>query len=266
MASILGCIGLGCMGSALMGGFAGKLANWKLAGYDRNDHKMKAIPGLEPAQGIAALAAASDILLLAVKPGQMPEVVEELRPALRPETMVISIAAGVGLAQLRMLLGKDCPLARCMPNTTARVGHGIFAFCFDEAGFPGPMRQKVLDMFGLLGVNVILREDRFGDFSAFMGAGPAYVFAVMQGLAQAGLTLGFPLAQSYPMLAELFAGCAELSRQQEKNFIALRDEVCSPGGLTIAGVNSLDRAGISGIMVDAVLAAAQRSREMEGGK
>ena len=99
--------------------------------------------------------------------------------------------------------------------------------------------------------------------SALIGAGPAYVFEMMQGLVQAGVTLGFQHKEARRMVAALFVGSARMAEQSPAPLMQLRDEVCSPGGLTIAGVNHLDRVGLLGQLVDAVLAADARGREME---
>ncbi len=267
MSRVIGCIGCGNMGAALLKGFAARLDEneWSLAGYNRTVEKMLVLKeqGIESMPGVAELASLADIIIVAVKPGQIAEVLKLAKPQLTQQKTLISVAAGVRLATLRNLAGSKCAIARCMPTTTALVGRGIFAFCFDDSNFTRLRQLELLELFDLIGYCVELAENRFTDFSALIGAGPAYVFAMLQGLAQAGLTLGFPQELSRKMLTELFAGAAELAARQPKNFMQLRDDVCSPGGLTIAGVNALDRAGLSGILVDAVLAAAARGREME---
>lgn len=267
MPRIIGCIGCGNMGAAILKGFAAMLpeTEWSLCGFNRSPEKMLALKeqGIEAMPGIPELAARSDIIIVAVKPGQIAEVLKLAKPQLTAQKTLISVAAGVQLASMRAQAGNKCALARCMPTTTALVGRGVFAFCFDEVNFTRLKQLELLELFDKLGYCVELSESKFTDYSALIGAGPAYVFAFMHGLMQAGLTLGFPLEQSRKMLTELVAGSAELAARQPKSFMRLRDEVCSPGGLTIAGINVLDRAGISGLLVDAVLAAQKRGHEME---
>lgn len=267
MPKVIGCIGCGSMGSALLKGFAARLDEneWHLCGYNRSPEKLLALKekGIEAMTDIAELVQASDIILLAVKPGQALEALKQAKPFLGAQKILLSIVAGVQLATLRSAAGNKCGIGRVMPTTTALVGRGVFAFCFDDASLTRLRQLELMELFDTLGYCVELPESRFTDFTALIGAGPAYVFTVMQGLAQAGLTLGFTLEQSRKMLTELFAGAAELAERQPKNFMQLRDEVCSPGGITIAGVNVLDRAGLSGLLVDAVLAASRRGREME---
>lgn len=263
----LGCIGCGNMGSALLRGFASALdkSAWQIICNDLSDTKMHALEDL----GISALndpkdvCAKSDILILAVKPAQMPSLLDSLRTSLKKNTIVVSIAAGYSLQYLRLLLGIDNVLVRCMPTITAAVDRGIFALTFDPLNLDQQTQNEVTTLFESLGMCVTLTEPALNDFAAFVGAGPAYVFACMQGLAQAGLTLGFTHEQNRKMMIELFAGCAELAKRNDKSFNDLKDSVCSPGGLTIAGINVLDGHGLNNIMVDAVKAAKYRGNEME---
>lgn len=267
MATVIGCIGCGNMGSALLKGFAVCLdeSEWSLCGYNPSPEKMLALreQGVNALPDISGLVAASDIIILAVKPDMVTEALKQARSGLGPQKTLISVAAGVKLATLRSLAGNKCAIARCMPTTTAVVGRGVFAFCFDDNNFMRLKQLELLELFDRIGYCVELPESKFTQFTALIGAGPAYIFEFMQGLAQAALTLGFTQEQSRLMLVELFAGAAELALRQRKGFMQLRDEVCSPAGITIAGINVLDRAGLIGLIVDAALAAEQRGRQME---
>lgn len=260
----IGCIGCGRMGGAILAGLAARaLPGVTLHGCNRSRAKLDALQqhGVLVSDSITEVAGVADLLIIAVKPHQVDEVLAVARGALRPGRLVLSVAAGVSCQRLASLVGPKTPVARCMPTTTALVGKGIFAFCFGHGA--EAMRATVLAIFGQLGLCLELPEARFTDFSALVGAGPAYVFAMMQGLVQAGVTLGFPQAEARRMMTALFAGCAALAEAAPTPLAQLRDDVCSPGGLTIAGVNVLDRAGLSGLLVDAVLAARERGREME---
>lgn len=267
MARTISCIGCGNMGSALLMGLAAKLdkKDWILACCNKTPERMKPLEalGVKPESSAKDAAASADVVILAVKPAQLPEVLDEIQPAMTASKTVVSIAAGYSLTRLRQQLGAACAIARCMPTTTARVGRGVFAFCFDPVN-PGPGGLPwLVEIFSRLGVCTILRETQFPAFSALIGAGPAYLDTVLQGLEQAGVTLGLPRAEARKMLVELATGCGELANASGKSFSDLRDEVCSPAGLTIAGVNVLDRAGVQGLMVEAVCAAEKRAREME---
>lgn len=267
MAQTMGCIGCGNMGSALLKGFAARLTDdeWQLCCYNRTPDKMLALKeqGMEDCASAMELAEMADLIILAVKPGQIADVLKEVKGQLTEDKTVVSIAAGIGLSTLRALAGKQCALARAMPTTTALAGRGVFAFCFDDTNFSRLSQLELLELFDLLGYCVELPEKKFTEFSALIGAGPAYVFAMCHAMQQAGTTLGFPAELSRQMIVELFAGCAELASRQPKSFMQMRDDVCSPGGLTIAGVNELDRKAFTAAVIDAVEAARCRGREME---
>ena len=108
---------------------------------------------------------------------------------LTADTVVISVAAGISIARLQAAVAGRCPVVRCMPNTPALVGKGVFALCFDDK-VPAESKEDILRFFSQLGVCLELPESRFTAFSALIGAGPAYVFGMMQGLVQAGVTVG----------------------------------------------------------------------------
>ncbi|MDD4702375.1 MAG: pyrroline-5-carboxylate reductase [Desulfovibrio sp.] len=267
----IGCVGCGNMGGAILAGLArnaehqDKADAYALCGYNRTASRMRPLEeaGVTVMPSPLAVAENADIIVLAVKPYQMQEVVKELRPALNKNKVLVSVAAGISLHNLELWAEKLCPVVRCMPNTPALVGMGVFALCFEDPKLSHDCKQNILQMFGRLGQCVELAEEKFTAFSALIGAGPAYVFAMMQGLVQSGVTLGFTHAQSRQMVTALFAGSARMAEEDPSPLGQLRDNVCSPGGLTIAGVNMLDRAGLTGLLVDAVLAADARGAEME---
>lgn len=266
MRHIIGCVGCGNMGSAIMTGFAKSLSSedYHLCAYDHNASKLEKLKslGIQAMSSIAETAANSDILIFAVKPQNMSEVLQEAQPEMKKNKTAISLAAGIGLSHLRLMLGDDCTIARCMPTTTARAGHGVFAICFDPIAIDTETQASIMKLFENLGMCLDLPEGRFASFSALIGAGPAYIFAFMHGLVQAGITLGFKIDESEKMFADLLAGCAVMARDS-KTFMELRNEVCSPGGLTIAGINVLDRAGLTGLVVEAVEKAEKRGKDME---
>lgn len=263
MGKTIGCIGCGNMGGALMGGFVQSLAagGYNFCGYSRTQAKVERLGGVTVLPDARAVASEADILLLAVKPYQMEDVLSAISSQLTAGKVVVSVAAGVSLDKLRQWSGGHCAVVRCMPDTPALVGKGVFAFAFGE--MPQDVKEEIVRIFETLGLCLELPESQFAAFSALIGAGPAYVFAMMQGLVQAGVTLGFGHDASRQMVAALFEGCAVMAQKDSAHLIQLRDAVCSPAGLTIAGVNHLDRQGLAGTLVDAVLAAARRGAEME---
>lgn len=263
--STIGCVGCGNMGGAILAGLADSLRDgYAFCGCNRTAERMRPLleKGVTARADASAVAEDSQMVILAVKPYAAAAVLAKMRPKLGADKVLVSVAAGVSLKSLRQAAGGQCMVVRCMPNTPALVGKGVFAFSFEEGVSP-QSKNELMELFGTLGLCLELPEARFTAFSALIGAGPAYVFEMMQGLVQAGVTLGFQHKEARRMVAALFAGSARMAELNPAPLMQLRDEVCSPGGLTIAGVNQLDRAGLPGLLVDAVLAADARGREME---
>lgn len=237
---------------------------YNLCGYNRTAAKMTYLENL----GIKCLPSAreaakqADILIVGVKPHQMAQVVEDAQSVLKEGVLMVSLAAGITLLKLTQVWGPMPNICRCMPTTTASVGSGIFALCFEDK-FPAADKKLIMDIFAKLGQSMEIIEEMMTNFSALIGAGPAYVFQLMQALVQAGITLGFTHAESRSLVTSLFAGAAHMAQVTPKPLMQMRDEVCSPAGLTIAGINVLDRSGINGMLIEAVLAAKARGKEME---
>ncbi|MCR5814204.1 MAG: pyrroline-5-carboxylate reductase [Desulfovibrio sp.] len=262
---VIGCIGCGNMGGALVEGLLRSAGSGKrFCAYTRTAARLA---GLE-AQGVQRLSSAlevaqqADFLLLCVKPAQVPGVLEEISRALTADKVLLSVAAGVSLSKLARMSGGLCPLVRCMPDTPALVGKGVFAFAFSD-NLSRERAEEILALFRNLGLCIEIAESQFAAFSGLIGAGPAYVFAMMQALSQAGVTLGFSHEASRKMVQALVEGCAVMAEKSPEHLAELKDNVCSPHGLTIEGVNVLDRRGFSGIVIDAVLAANARGLAME---
>lgn len=265
----IGCVGCGNMGGAILGGLArcatGPLG--RLVGHDPDTARIDALNTPEGAHITAApdaltLARDCDVVILAVKPYLAEGVVRGMAPAL-PGKLLLSIAAGVTLAQLRDWTNGACAVVRCMPNTPALVGKGVFALCLDDPQLTEGHKALCRSIFNALGTPMELPERLMTAFTSLVGAGPAYVFYLLDALVQAGMTLGFTAAQAREMVLKLFDGSVAMAGASPHSLATLREQVCSPAGVTIAGINQLDRDGVRGKLIDAVLATEARGREME---
>lgn len=252
----IGCIGCGNMGGAILGGLASQ-KTFRLLGYNRSPHRLPPLQakGIEVKNTIPELVREADIIILGVKPVGVPAVLEEAVAELCPEKIVLSIAASVSLAQLQEAARHICPVVRVMPNTPALVNAGMFALCLEDLLLTPEKKQEIIDLFSILGTTIVLPEEKFSAFSALVGCGPAYVFHFMDALAEAGVTLGFPRQQSIKLVTELVLGSAKLAALTGEHPVLLREQVCSPAGVTLAAVNHMDRTALRGHMIDAVLAA-----------
>ncbi len=265
MQTIFGCIGCGNMGAAILRGLA-RREGFTLMGVDTDQNKLTALAdeiGMAvPPHGIRDMVELADYILLAVKPNQVRQLLEETAPRLRTSQVIISIAAGVTLRQLKTYSSGACPVVRVMPNTPAMVQEGVFALCFDDPMLKTQHKEFVLELFRGLGQVHELHETYFDAFTAIVGSGPAYVLYFMEALVEAGVALGLYRDQATAMVKGLFKGTAQLALESDKHLSVLREMVTSPGGTTIAGTNLLDSAAVRGRIIEAAKAACERSKEL----
>ncbi len=264
--SRIGFIGCGAMARALAGGLvkAG-------VGPERlraSDPDPKARTALEQATGAKTgtdngeVVAESDLVVIAVKPGMVTAILAGLDRAISERPLWISIAAGVPLAQLRSALPESARVVRSMPNTPALVGAGATAY------FAGPG----LDELDLARVEAVLaaagwcwrapNEGLLDAVTGLSGSGPAYVFLVLEALADAGVRQGLPRDVAQQLAIRTVLGAAQLALETGTHPAALKDQVTSPGGTTIAGLEQLEAHGVRAAFYDAVAAAADRSRAL----
>ena len=263
----IGCIGCGNMGGGVLKGLVPH--DFELLGHD---HTRAKVEGIGPEGRVTfvetplELAQRSDIVILAVKPYQMEAMLEEIRPALDESKVVVSLAAAFSQEKLRLGVENRCPVVRCMPNLPVVVGKGVFALCFDDPKLDKAAADELLTMFRLMGIAVVLPEAQFPAFSSLVGCGPAFVLLFMEGLLNAGITMGLKAGVSRELIAALGERPARLAPERGERSVALRVKVCSPSGTTIRGVNHMERCAVPGHVTDAVLEALKRDQEMAAGK
>ncbi len=263
----LGFIGLGNMASAMIGGILGKQAASAedIIGKARTketEHRIKERFNIEIADSNAQTAARSDILFLAVKPIFFPEVIAEIRDALRPGTMIVSIAAGRTLDYLKNAFGReDCKFIRCMPNTPALVLEGCTGVCADEHVTDEELKQ-VLALLGAFGRADVVPERLMDVVVGVSGSAPAYVFLFLEAMADEAVAEGMPRKQAYEFAAQAVLGSARMLLETGKHPGELKDMVCSPGGTTIRAVKVLEEKGLRAAVMDAMEACIEKSRTM----
>jgi pyrroline-5-carboxylate reductase len=212
------------------------------------------------AQADATLAQA-DVIVMAVKPQNMREAAGAVAPHLSAQ-LVLSIAAGIRLADLSRWLGGHARLARAMPNTPALIGAGIAALyapgAVDAAGRAGAER-----ILGAVGRAVWVESEALLDpVTAVSGSGPAYVFYFLEAMQQAGRELGLPEATVKDLALETFIGAARLAAQSPETFATLRERVTSKGGTTAAALQVMSQQNVKDAIVAALKAASARSQEL----
>ena len=264
----VGCIGCGNMGGGVLKGLVPH-EEFELLGHD---HTRAKVEGIGPEGRVTfvdtplELAQKADVVILAVKPYQMEAMLEEIRPALDASKVVVSLAAAFSQEKLRRGVDGRCAVVRCMPNLPVIVGKGVFALCFDDPALDAARGEELLAMFRLMGLAVVLPEAQFPAFSSLVGCGPAFVLLFMEGLLNAGITMGLKASVSRDLIAAMVEGTARLALESGESFADLRVKVCSPSGTTIRGVNHMERCAVPGHVTDAVLEALKRDREMASEK
>lgn len=261
----LGFIGAGNMAGALIRGVVagGVLRADDVHVFDVNTEltsRMASELRVVAHESCAAMIEASDMVVLAVKPNVVAQVLAEQKQALRGKAL-ISIAAGWTCAMLRAALEESTRVLRAMPNTPALVGQGMTAFSRAHA-LTDRERAFAERMFESLGRLTWVREDQMEAVVGVSGSGPAYAYLFLEALADAGVYLGLARDQALAMAAQTLKGAAEMALVTGQHPGALKDAVCSPGGTTIAAVKALEEGGLRAAVIGAAVAAAEKASQM----
>ena len=264
----LAVIGTGQMGQALVFAIIRQhvVSPEKVVLFDPAIEKAEAIAtalGCQVAGNAREAVNGADAVLLAVKPQIMKIVLEGLSEDLRPDALVISIAAGITLSQLRQWAGNDMALARVMPNTPALVASGVSAVCFDQAS--EELQAWTMALLEASGLAFKVAESAMDAVTGLSGSGPAYVMLVIEAMADGGVRMGLPRDLALQMAAQTVMGSAKLLLETNKHPGVLKDQVCSPGGTTIEAIAVLEASGLRTALIEAVTAATERSRELGRG-
>ena len=268
----IGFIGGGQMGSALVGGLvrSGVAAATDVVVCDTDeptrDRVAKAF-GVTVTDVLESAVDAADVIVIAIKPQVIPSVLPSLSGKIRADQTVLSIAAGISTEAIESLLQSSDTLpvrvVRAMPNTPALIGSGIAAICRGTHASDADM-QRAEAVLGAAGEVVQVSESQLDAVTGLSGSGPAYVYLVIEALADGGVRAGLPKALALKLSAQTVLGAARMVGETGEHPAILRDRVTSPGGTTIAGIHAAEAAGIRNALMSAVLAAAKRSEEIRG--
>lgn len=262
----IGFIGGGNMASAIIGG----IINGGLA--DRSQitataKTKKTLESLRERFGICAttentaVAEESDILFLAVKPYLFGEIISQIKDYVRPQTLVISIAAGQTITAIESAFKKEINLVRAMPNTPALVGEAMSALCSNR-NVSETQLEEVISIFNSFGKCEVIPESMMDAVIGVSGSSPAYVYMFIEAMADAAVADGMPRAQAYKFAAQSVLGSAKMVLETGKHPGSLKDDVCSPGGTTIEAVAVLEQQGLRNAVITAQRACVQKSKEM----
>ena len=214
------------------------------------------------AYGSNEQAARCDRVFLAVKPHIVEGVLAALRPILKAhKPLLISMAAGVTINQIETWAGTELPVVRIMPNTPAAVGKGMITYCTNDLVDEGTLSDFLADM-RLAGSFDRLDEKLMEAATAVAGCGPAYMYMMIEAMADGAVACGLPRSKAYLYAAATMAGAAEMVLSTGEHPGALKDAVCSPGGSTIAGVRVLEQQGFRGAVMDCIDTAYRKSQAL----
>jgi pyrroline-5-carboxylate reductase len=217
--------------------------------------------------GVAVLASnleateQADVVVLSVKPQTMEQLLDEIAPAVDHRKLVISIAAGVSIAAIARKLGSGVRIVRTMPNTPALVGAGATALARGAHATDADLEQARA-LFQAVGTTVIVEEQHLDAVTGLSGSGPAFLFLVIEALADGGVKVGLARPVALALAAQTVLGSAKLVLETGEHPGRLKDQVTSPGGTAIAGVHALEQGGLRAALMAAVEAATRRSREL----
>ena len=265
---MLGIIGCGNMGQAMLTGI---LKN-KL--YEPSDVIVShldedALKDIHDRLGVNTttdnlkVAESADVLLISLKPYQYADVIPGIADVVDENKLVISIAAGQTIDSVMEYFGKAIHLVRTMPNTPALVGAGATGMCFSDM-VTEEEKKKAIDIFESFGIVSIVPESLIDTVIGVSGSSPAYVFMIIEAMADAAVADGMARADAYRMAAQSVYGSAKMVLETGKHPGELKDMVCSPGGTTIEAVRVLEGLGLRSAIIEGQMACVQKAKEMSG--
>ncbi len=265
----IGFLGAGKMATALAQGFlrAGLAAPARITASDIQGEALRHFGAATQSATTASnleVAARADILILAVKPNQALELLAELKASFSPKHVLISIVAGLPLARLEGALPPQSRVIRVMPNTPALVGASASAFALGHAATAAD-GELALRLFSAVGYACEVKESLLDAVTGLSGSGPAYVALMVEALSDGGVAAGLPRPIATKLAAQTLLGGARLLLETGMHPGEFKDMVASPGGTTIEGLHELEKGGVRAALMNAVRAAADKSRRLGQG-
>lgn len=262
----LGFIGTGNMASAIMGGIIGKkmISAEEIIGADLfapGREKVKEQFGIQVTEKNQEVVEKAEVIILSVKPQFYEEVINQIKDCVKKEQIIITIAPGKTLAWLAEKFGKEVKIVRTMPNTPALVGEGMTAMCPNEYMEKEEIEyvKQLLESFGRVEV---VPERLMDVVVSVSGSSPAYIFMMIEAMADAAVSGGMPRAQAYQFAAQAVYGSAKMVLETGKHPGELKDMVCSPAGTTIEAVRRLEEMGFRSSIIEAMKVCEEVSRNL----
>jgi pyrroline-5-carboxylate reductase len=264
--SCLAFVGAGVMAESMIAGILARGvvdAAQIIASHPRADRRQNLIDrfSVVAVESNAEAGTSADLIFLTVKPQALTDVLRALAGKLRADQVVISIAAGAGIATLERGLGHTA-IVRVMPNTPAQIGEGMLVWTATPE-VTGEQRARVQEVLGALGEELYVDEEKYVDMAtALSGTGPTYVFLMMEALIDAGVHMGFPRRIAEQIVLQTVGGSVDFARATHKHMAELRNMVTSPGGTSAEAIYQMEKGGLRTVLSRAVYAAYLRTQTL----
>jgi pyrroline-5-carboxylate reductase len=262
-------LGAGKMGGILLQAFLKQqmLAPEQLLATVAHEDRATALSaqwGVEVSTDNLAAVRQADVILLGVKPFQMPALLAEIKPALTPQKLLISFAASVKTNAIEEAAGIEIPVIRAMPNTPSMLGAGIAALCRGKFVSESQL-ELAARIFEAVGRTVIVDEKHMDAVTGLSASGPAFIYIILESLAEAGVKVGLPRDIATLLAAQTTFGAAKMVLETGYHPALLKDAVTTPAGCTIDGILELEEGGLRVTLIKAVMRATQRAKELATG-
>ncbi|WP_394219948.1 pyrroline-5-carboxylate reductase [Halobacillus trueperi] len=266
----IGFIGCGQMGQAMIQGMidAGLVKARDIAATALSDETIDFVTdeyGINISNENKRVARESDLLFLAVKPYVYQGVVQEIKDEVPEDTVVVTIAAGITLDAMKEAFGRNVKVIRSMPNTPSLVGAGMSVLCPNDFVTKEELAE-VMEVFESFGEAEIVEEKLMDAVPAVSGSSPAFIYMLIEAMADAAVQQGFPRDKAYKMVSQTVQGAAQMVKETGRHPGELKDAVCTPGGTTIAGVTKLEEAGFRNAVIQGMTACTEKSKALSEGK
>jgi len=263
----IGFIGCGNMGKAMLRGIIDKKTRpediWVITKRTESREKLREEYKVNTAGSNIEVVTKSDLIFLAVKPYMFPDILKEIKEEVK-DKILVSIAAGVTISSMEDILGADKKIVRAMPNTPAFVGEAMTSVTPNK-NISEKESKAVTELLESFGKIEEVGEDMIHAVIGASGSSPAYVFMFIEAMADAAVLKGMPRDKAYKFAAQGVLGAAKMVLDTGIHPGQLKDMVCSPGGTTIEGVAELEKSGMKGSVISALIKCMEKSEEMSKG-
>ncbi|MCA1012195.1 pyrroline-5-carboxylate reductase [Halobacillus halophilus] len=266
----IGFIGCGQMGQAMIQGMidAKLMKAENIAATALSDETIDFVSdeyGIHISNDNKQLARESDLLFLAIKPYIYHGVIQEIKDEVPPDTVIVTIAAGITLDAIKEAFGRNVKVIRSMPNTPSLVGAGMSVLCPNDFITEEELAD-VMEVFKSFGEAEIIEEKLMDAVPAISGSSPAFVYMFIEAMADTAVQQGFPRDKAYKIASQAVQGAAKMVKETGRHPGELKDAVCTPGGVTIAGVTELEHSGMRSSIIQAMEACTKKSKELSKGE